>query len=220
MTRVTQVKLIDDLDGSPAAETVRFSLDRKAYEIDLSSHHAAALRDAIAAFGDAARPQPGRGRAQPATSSSVASTRRSQSQAIRTWARAHGYAVPDRGRISARISAAFHADNPDALPAREAEPTAATANPARAGEADERQSVARQPETDDGAATPAAGGAGADTSVPAVGRDGLTKTEREQIRSWAQEQGIEVKPRGQLKQDLVSNYRAWAKRVGSGTATS
>ncbi|MBP2371291.1 hypothetical protein JOF36_007064 [Pseudonocardia parietis] len=31
---------------------------------------------------------------------------------------------------------------------------------------------------------------------------------------------IEVKPRGQLKQDLISNYRAWAKRVGSGTATA
>lgn len=220
MTRVTQVKLIDDLDGSPAAETVRFSLDRKAYEIDLSAHHAAALREAIAAFGDVARPQPGPRRTPAITSSAAASARRSQNQAIRTWARAHGYAVPHRGRIPARISAAFHADNPDALPAREAEPPAATANPATAGQADQRQSVARQPETDDGAATPAAVGAGADTSVPAVGRDGLTKTEREQIRSWAQEQGIEVKPRGQLKQDLISNYRAWAKRVGSGTATA
>ncbi|WP_093356969.1 Lsr2 dimerization domain-containing protein [Pseudonocardia ammonioxydans] len=220
MTRVTQVKLIDDLDGSPAAETVRFSLDRKAYEIDLSAPHAAALRDAIAAFGDVARPQPGRRGAPATTSSSAASTRRSQNQAIRTWARAHGYAVPHRGRIPARISAAFHADNPDALPAREAAPTAATASAARAGEADERQSVARQPETDDDAAPPAAVGAGADTSVPAVGRDGLTTTERAQIRYWAQEQGIEVKPRGQLKHDLISNYRAWAKRVGSGIATS
>ncbi|SFO55359.1 Lsr2 protein [Pseudonocardia ammonioxydans] len=80
--------------------------------------------------------------------------------------------------------------------------------------------MARQPETDDDAAPPAAVGAGADTSVPAVGRDGLTTTERAQIRYWAQEQGIEVKPRGQLKHDLISNYRAWAKRVGSGIATS
>lgn len=220
MTRITQVKLIDDLDGSPAAETVRFSLDRTAYEIDLSSHHAAALREAIAAFRDAARPQPGRRRAQATTSSSVASTRRSQNQEIRTWARAHGYAVPNRGRIPTRISAAFHADSPDALPAREEEPTAAAASPARARQADERRSVARQPKTDEAAATPAAVGASADTSVPTVGRDGLTKTEREQIRSWAQEQGIEVKPRGQLKQDLISNHRAWAKRVGSGTARS
>ena len=62
MTRVTEVKLLDDLDGSPATETVRFSVDRKDYEIDLSSDHATALRDAIASYRDAARPLSGRPR--------------------------------------------------------------------------------------------------------------------------------------------------------------
>jgi hypothetical protein len=44
------------------------------------------------------------------------------------------------------------------------------------------------------------------------GRDGLTGSERETIRSWAAEQGIDVKPRGQLKKDLIGNYRAWEAR--------
>ena len=44
------------------------------------------------------------------------------------------------------------------------------------------------------------------------GRDGLTGAERETIRAWAVEQGIEVKTRGQLKKDLVANYQAWKER--------
>ncbi len=44
------------------------------------------------------------------------------------------------------------------------------------------------------------------------GRDGLTGPERETIRGWATEQGIDVKPRGQLKKDLIGNYRAWESR--------
>ena len=46
MAQITQVKLVDDLDGGEAAESVSFSLDGKTYEIDLSEKHAAALRDA------------------------------------------------------------------------------------------------------------------------------------------------------------------------------
>lgn len=214
MTRVTQVKLVDDLDGSPATETVRFSLDRTTYEIDLSSSHAAALRHAVAAYRDAGRPLSGRRRDHAATNSPAAATSRAQNQAIRAWARAHGHAVPDRGRIPGHISAAFHADTPDSLPAPEAEPAATIESTTSVGHADEHNSVTPQPDNKAGAATEDAMPAGTDTPAPTVGRDGVTKTEREQIRSWAQEQGIEVKPRGQLKQDLISNYRAWVKRVG------
>ena len=37
--------LVDDLDGSPADETVNFALDGRNYEIDLSKEHAAELRE-------------------------------------------------------------------------------------------------------------------------------------------------------------------------------
>ena len=55
MAQITQVKLVDDLDGGEAAESVAFSLDGKSYEIDLSEKHAAALRDAFAPFVGSAR---------------------------------------------------------------------------------------------------------------------------------------------------------------------
>lgn len=43
-------KLVDDLDGGDADETVKFALDGVQYEIDLSSANAAKLRDAFASY--------------------------------------------------------------------------------------------------------------------------------------------------------------------------
>ena len=39
--------LVDDFDGSPAAETVTFALDGTTYEVDLSEENAAELRDVL-----------------------------------------------------------------------------------------------------------------------------------------------------------------------------
>ena len=53
--RKVQVVLQDDINGSEPAKTVHFSLDGKAYEIDLSEQNAAALRDTLAPWIAAAR---------------------------------------------------------------------------------------------------------------------------------------------------------------------
>lgn len=50
MARRTSVSLVDDLDESPADETVEFGVDGAAYEIDLSEANAAKLRDSLASF--------------------------------------------------------------------------------------------------------------------------------------------------------------------------
>ncbi|MDX6257185.1 MAG: hypothetical protein QOJ11_3519 [Frankiales bacterium] len=42
--------LVDDLNGSVAAETVRFGVGGALYEIDLSADHARQLRSALAPF--------------------------------------------------------------------------------------------------------------------------------------------------------------------------
>ena len=55
MAKVTQVSLVDDLDGSQASGTVGFALDGKAYELDLSEANAHRLRDALAPFLASAR---------------------------------------------------------------------------------------------------------------------------------------------------------------------
>jgi nucleoid-associated protein Lsr2 len=50
MAKEIVTKLVDDLDGGVAHETVRFGLDSLMYEIDLSSKHAKKLRSELAVF--------------------------------------------------------------------------------------------------------------------------------------------------------------------------
>ena len=68
-------KLIDDLDGGDAAETVTFGLDGATYEIDLSKKNAAAFRKSLARYVSAARrssasARPARRKATPSTNGS------------------------------------------------------------------------------------------------------------------------------------------------------
>lgn len=57
MAQKVTVQLLDDLDGSAAAETVSFGLDGIAYEIDLNDENAAKPHGGIAEFVKAGRRQ-------------------------------------------------------------------------------------------------------------------------------------------------------------------
>ena len=46
MAQRVRVDLVDDVDGSPAEESVNFALDGVNYVIDLSAENASKLRDA------------------------------------------------------------------------------------------------------------------------------------------------------------------------------
>jgi hypothetical protein len=101
MAQKTLVILEDDLDGGEADETVSFSLDGVAYEIDLSSKNAGKLRDSLASYVGSARRVGGRatrGRARGAARTGTART-----SEIRDWARAQGLEVSERGRIPQAI---------------------------------------------------------------------------------------------------------------------
>jgi hypothetical protein len=104
MARTTVIRLTDDFDGGDADETVRFSLDGKAYEIDLNKRNASALRKTLAPYVDKAR---SRGRA-PASGSRRSSSNGStgsitafsrlndeEKTRFRKWAK-----MPDARRIS------------------------------------------------------------------------------------------------------------------------
>jgi hypothetical protein len=105
MAQKITVALEDDLDGGPADETVRFGLDGSEYEIDLSASNAAAFRGQLAPFIEHAR-KAGRGpRRRPARSAS----NRERSGDIRAWAKEHGLAVSDRGRIPASVVEQYEA---------------------------------------------------------------------------------------------------------------
>lgn len=105
MAQKVQVVLVDDRDGGVADESVSFALDGVSYEIDLSSANAAALRESLAEWVGLARRVGGRQR----TAKRPAGRRSSDSAAIREWGRANGFAVNDRGRISADLRAAYEA---------------------------------------------------------------------------------------------------------------
>lgn len=50
MTTLTEVILIDDLDGSSPAKTIKFNIDKKDYLIDLSPENEQRLRDLLAPY--------------------------------------------------------------------------------------------------------------------------------------------------------------------------
>lgn len=120
MARRIVHQLVDDLDGSVLevgeGETVLFSLDGNAYEIDLSDKNAAALRDALSQYVDAGRSV---SRSGVRTSNSPQSgagggrkRRRSGQQdfgPVREWAKSNGYQVSERGRVPASVLEAYEA---------------------------------------------------------------------------------------------------------------
>ncbi|MEV8504611.1 Lsr2 family protein [Actinoplanes sp. NPDC051475] len=103
--------LIDDLDGSVAAETVTFSLEGTDYTIDLNETNAAALRDALAPYlGAGAKVGRGFGTWRPGmTPTRSRQTAKADNRAIRAWATANGHEVSERGRISQAVVEAYEA---------------------------------------------------------------------------------------------------------------
>ena len=109
MAQKVHIVLEDDLDGSPATETVSFGLDGKSYEIDLNDKNAADLRDALAPYVGHARKVGAATRRNGRRSSSAAASDGPSAREIRDWARENGYEVPDRGRVSAEVRSAYDA---------------------------------------------------------------------------------------------------------------
>ncbi|GAA1387503.1 Lsr2 family protein [Pseudonocardia kongjuensis] len=114
MAQIKEVRLVDDLTGDAADETIEFGLDGRNYEIDLTGDNAKKLRDVLADYVAAARRAAGPSRRRGSASGSAArrpSVDREQNQAIREWARKRGMKVSDRGRIPAEVLEAYHQEN-------------------------------------------------------------------------------------------------------------
>jgi len=117
MARRIVHQLVDDLDGTVLevgeGETVHFSLDGVAYEIDLTEDNAAAFRAALAPYRDAARSISGaRATASRGGSAGARQQRRSGQRdfgPIRKWAKDNGYQISERGRIPASVIDAYEA---------------------------------------------------------------------------------------------------------------
>ncbi len=108
MAQVVTRELIDDIDATLADRTFSFAIEGKGFQIDLSVANIAAFHEAVAQFVDNARPA---GKVAPVAKgggNGRARMDREQTQAMREWARKNGYTVSDRGRISAKIMAAYN----------------------------------------------------------------------------------------------------------------
>lgn len=100
MSRRTREELIDDLDDTtPADETVEFAMDGIAYQIDLSAHNAATMREQMAVYINAGRRAVAR-RPRSAVDPAL----------VRIWARGRGIPVGRRGRIPAEVIAQYLAE--------------------------------------------------------------------------------------------------------------
>ena len=109
MAKKLITRIIDDLDGTELEDggrTVSFSLEGRAYEIDLSDKNADKLRDALAPFIKVAR----------STQSTAGNSRARRSArgssnlaAVRAWAKDNGHDVSERGRVPAAVLAAYEA---------------------------------------------------------------------------------------------------------------
>jgi len=104
MAQKVSVVFEDDLTGGPAEQTVRFAFDGTDYEIDLNAKNAATFSKQLAPYIEHAR-RAGRAQARPGR----AAVNRQRSADIRAWAKEHGLAVSERGRIQATVLEQYHA---------------------------------------------------------------------------------------------------------------
>ncbi|ROR73224.1 histone-like nucleoid-structuring protein Lsr2 [Bogoriella caseilytica] len=106
MAQKVQIQLIDDVDGTPAVETITFGLDGVSYEIDVNEKHAGELREALSTWVGHARRSGGR-RTTGRRGARAAGGSASDAGKIRDWAKSNGYKVSERGRIPADIREAY-----------------------------------------------------------------------------------------------------------------
>ena len=113
MAKETIVKLVDDLDGGTADETVRFALDGVMFEIDLSVENAGKLRQTLKPFVEAGTRVTADGTRHTRTViSAEGASLREETRAIRAWGQKYGPqlgldAVGDRGAIPQRVREAY-----------------------------------------------------------------------------------------------------------------
>jgi hypothetical protein len=111
MAQKVQVLLVCDLhdNDTEGTETVSFSLDGAAYEIDVCDKHGKELRDAFAGYVGHAR-RAGRAAASGARRGRPrAGAGKDRTAAIREWAKKNGHKVSERGRLSAAVVSAYDA---------------------------------------------------------------------------------------------------------------
>ena len=120
MATATMDVLVDDLDGSAAAETIRIGWNGEWRELELSKRNLASLSRALDKYWDVARPAPADGhsnrRRRPGATTATRAgkskrTTKRDPKLIRAWAMDNGISVPARGRIPGEVERQYNAAN-------------------------------------------------------------------------------------------------------------
>ncbi len=112
MAKATREVLVDDLDGSEGAQTVRIGWNGDWREVDLSKRNLASLSRALDRYWNVGRAVPDGGRSdrrrRATTTSSRSAAAKRDPKVIRAWARENGIAVPGRGRIPGEVERQYN----------------------------------------------------------------------------------------------------------------
>jgi hypothetical protein len=110
--------LVDDLDGSEGAETIRLGWNGDWRELELSTRNLAALSKALDKYWNVGRPvsrdgNASRRRRTKATTSSRSAKAKAKRdpKMIRAWATDNGIPVPARGRIPGEVERQYNEAN-------------------------------------------------------------------------------------------------------------
>jgi hypothetical protein len=111
-------RLVDDIDGSDAAESVYFILSGRCYQVDLSEENFRQAREHLKIYLQAGRlvDYPVQAGDSPAGRAIADAESTPTSRDIRRWAREVGVVVCDRGAIPKALIAAYHNDGPATPP--------------------------------------------------------------------------------------------------------
>ncbi|MDO4665699.1 MAG: Lsr2 family protein [Actinomycetaceae bacterium] len=108
MALQTQTILVDDIDGSRAAETIQFGFEGVEYEIDLNTENAKNFVEAMTPWVTSARRVGGRQRP-----GALRVNKKTSARTVRKWAMKLGLEVPDRGRIPFEIWERYEKEHAD-----------------------------------------------------------------------------------------------------------
>jgi hypothetical protein len=100
VARKEVVELMDDLDQSPASQTIHFGVDGIDYEIDLSEKNAKKFTAALQPYVSNGRRVGGRKRGAGRRAGSSAGV---DPKVVRQWANEQGIEISSRGRIPGQI---------------------------------------------------------------------------------------------------------------------
>lgn len=106
MAREARYILIDDIDGSPAKETIRFAVGRNNFEIDLKEQHLEEFDKDMSRWVRHAREMPSRKTEFAGTTLEGIN----DAPLIRAWAKEQGIPLSARGRIPDTVREQYYAE--------------------------------------------------------------------------------------------------------------